>query len=360
MQYFLLTISLFLTVSITASAYPDPYVNRQFDSLLAQHPEFNGAILVMKKDSVVASVVKGVANAQGSPLHLSSSFNLASLSKHFTALSIARLLEKDQLQLKTYVSEYLPALKNEKYRNITLEHLLHHTSGLPDFEKLYQTYPTYAEPFATNKSLLRLFETQEPDLDFDPGLKHEYSNTGYIFLASIVEEVTGKTFGGYLKEEFFDPLDMKNAFGYTHAYADKHPERVKGIHLTKDKIVLNDLTPMDGIIGDGNIYMSIHDFIKWERFLNSDKILSEEWKEKYFKPGRNLPKGSVPYGYGWVVYEDRQVMQHAGGWVGFSTMYYRDLKSGYSFVALSNGSMENEQFKSLLMDVLAMIKKNMS
>ncbi|GAB2775714.1 hypothetical protein GCM10010465_22870 [Actinomadura fibrosa] len=301
----------------------------------------------MKQDSVVAKAAKGIADTKGTPIDFNSSFNLASVAKHFTALAAARLMEEEKLDYHAPVSNYLPQLKNAKYDSITIANLVHHTSGLPEYEELFEDYPSYADPYATNESMLELFKAHTPDLLFQPGEDYQYSNTGYIVLASVVEKISGMNMGEYFQKNFFDPLQMDNSFGYSHSYRNKHPERVIGLEFKGDTLI-NDLNHLDGVIGDGNVYMSINDFVKWERFLRSQDLLSEKWRQIYFNPGADLPDNADPYAFGWVVYKDRQVMQHAGGWVGFSTLYYRDQKSGTVMVALSNGSITNEEFSTIL------------
>jgi CubicO group peptidase (beta-lactamase class C family) len=320
---------------------------QQLDSILYSHPEFNGTVLLMKQDSVVAKAVQGVADTSGTLLDFDSSFNLASVAKHITALAAARLMDENKLDYNSPVSKYLPQFDDPKYASIMISDLVHHTSGLPDFEELFKEHPSYSVPYATNDSMLELFKIHKPDLIFQPGEDYQYSNTGYIVLASVIEKVSGMKMGEYLQKIFFGPLGMNNAFGYSHSYKNKHPERVVGLKFSQDTIV-HDLTNLDGIIGDGNVYMSINDLVKWERFLNSQDLLSEEWRQTYFRPGASLPEDADPYAFGWIVFEDRQVMQHAGGWVGFSTFYYRDLKSNITMIALSNGSISNENFFAVL------------
>jgi CubicO group peptidase (beta-lactamase class C family) len=317
------------------------------DSVLQSHPQFNGAVLIMKQDSVVGKAVQGIAKPDGTPLNVDSPFNLASVAKHITALAAAHLMNENKLEYNAPVSKYLPHLKATKYDSIQISDLIHHTSGLADYGKLFKKFPSYATPFASNSSLLNLIRDKEPELIFEPGSDYEYSNTGYIILASVIEKISGMSFGEYLKQTFFEPLQMKNSFGYSHAYPNQHPERVTGLKFSKDTIV-NDLNTLDGVIGDGNIYMSINDFVKWERFLNSEDLLSEKWRKLYFSPGRELPEGADPYAFGWIVFEDREVMQHAGGWVGFNTFYFRDQKNGTTMVGLSNGSITNEDFSEIL------------
>jgi CubicO group peptidase (beta-lactamase class C family) len=321
-------------------------LNKQLDSLFLKE-EFNGAVLIVQNDTVIGKTQRGVADEIGTKLTSTSAFNLASVSKHFTGLAVAKLLDEGRIKYEAPIWEYLPQLKHSKYKSIKLYHLIHHTSGLPEYDVLFKNYPRYAKPFATNKTLLDLFRQQKPDLVFRPGDKFEYSNTGYIFLASIVEAISGTNFGSFLDKKFFKPLEMDNAFGFSYEYQSLHPERVKGLRLLQ-QASLHDLTPLDGVIGDGNIYLSLDDLVKWDRYLNSQELLSAEWKAKYFSPGKNLPAEALPYGFGWVVFKDRQVIQHAGEWVGFNTFYYKDLKAKSTMVILSNGSIKAEDFNKMI------------
>lgn len=330
-------------------------LNKSLDSLLLKE-NFNGGVLIIHNDVVKGKTQQGFADEIGNNLTSKSSFNLASVSKHFTALAISKLIDDRRVQYESPISEYLPELKHSKYKDVKVYHLIHHTSGLPAFHVLLKSHPKYATPFATNKSLLALFKNLKPDLYFAPGNKYEYSNTGYIFLASIVEAVSGMNFSSYLEKQFFKPLELTTAFGYAKGYKNSHPDRVKGLNFLNGQVKLNDLTHLDGVIGDGNIYLSLDDLVKWDKYLNSKELLSAEWHKKYFSIGKGLPKGATPYGFGWVVSEDRQVVQHAGEWVGFNTFYYKDLKSNFTVVVLSNNSMEGANFNKIVSKTIYMIE----
>jgi CubicO group peptidase (beta-lactamase class C family) len=348
-------IILFFLLYLSLHTLSAQVLNKQLDSLFVKEA-FNGAVLILQNDTVIAKTQRGVADEKGSKLTATSAFNLASVSKHFTALAVAKLLDEGRISYESPIWKYLPQLKDSKYKSIKLYHLLHHISGLPDYEELFKKHPKYAQPFATNKTLLKLFREQKPDLVSTPGEKYQYSNTGYILLASIVEAITGSTFGSYLEKKFFNPLDMNNAFGFSYDYQNLHPERVKGIRVSQQEVTLNDLTPLDGVIGDGNIYLSLEDLVKWDRYLNSQEVLSAQWRIKYFSPGKDLPQEAMPYGFGWIVFEDQQVVQHAGEWVGFNTFYYKNLKAKSTMIILSNSSIQAEEFHKLISQVVTIMK----
>lgn len=347
----LLALLLLFTGNLT---YSQPDYASALDSLLKANPHYNGAVLILKHGEVAAMQTQGIADTSDTPLSDTSAFNLASLSKHITALAAAKLMQEGKLDLQEGVGKYLVAMDQPKYDSLRVKHLIYHTSGLPDYEELFKQYPSYAEPYGSNTSLLKLFSEKSPALKFTPGSRQEYSNTGYIILASIVEEISGKTLGDYLQETFFTPLKMEQAFLFSHDYPNPHPWRVKGLKFTARGTSLNDLTRYDGVVGDGNVYFSLQDFIKWEKFLSSGASLNEEYQDLYFHAAKDLPSNSMPYAFGWMAFDYKQMMQHTGGWVGFSNFYHRDLKNGFVMLILSNGSMDERQFVQFLKDVLSL------
>ena len=172
-----------------------------------QSNEFNGNVLYSKNDTIIFTGNYGFANYETKQgLNDSTLFNLASCSKQFTALAIVQLVEKKKINYDTSIDELIDSFP---YRGITIEHLLTHTSGLPD----YMEFDQYSldKSILTNNDVLAYLAKYTPEMRFVPGTQFEYSNTGYLLLASVIEKISGLTFGTYLKENIFAPANMNNS-----------------------------------------------------------------------------------------------------------------------------------------------------
>ncbi|NJL11740.1 MAG: beta-lactamase family protein [Microscillaceae bacterium] len=176
--------------------------------------QFNGVVLVAQKGRILYQGAWGWSNiAQKDTLNLDTPFRLASVSKQFTAMAIMILKEAGKLHYDEPITKYLPELP---YSQVSIRHLLHHNSGLPDYFgigwSIQQFFP--AGKLIDNADMLRYFSVRQPKLVFKPGQKASYSNTGYVFLAAIVERVSGIPFAEFLDKNIFQPLGMKNTFVY--------------------------------------------------------------------------------------------------------------------------------------------------
>jgi CubicO group peptidase (beta-lactamase class C family) len=186
----------------------------QIDSLFtpwntANHP--GGTVLISIKGETVFSKAYGLASLEYNiPNTLNTRFNIGSLSKQFTAMGIVLLEEQNKLSFDDDIRKYIPELAPYD-KTITIRHLLHHTSGIRDIHGLLGLAGWRPADLETNEDVYRVFKNQK-DLNFNPGDELSYSNTGYIFLARIIEKVSGLTFEQWMKQNIFDPLGMKNTY----------------------------------------------------------------------------------------------------------------------------------------------------
>lgn len=296
---------------------------------------FNGAVLVACKGKKIYSRAYGVADIEGKEkLTTESSFNLASVSKPFTATGIMILNEKKKLKLSDSVSKYLPELSYAK--GVTIRHLLNHTSGLPDIYNILRSIWD-RKKIAANEDLLRIFKKREPVLLFEPGERMRYSNTGYILLASIIEAVSGQSFYKFMEENIFKPLGMQNTYAYYRTMKKyPHDSRVWGMRKHGKKYVLNDLIYCDGMRGDGNIHSSAEDLFKWDRALYTEKILKKSSIKKMFAHGILNNGKKILYGCGWGLNRNGTVVSHGGRWVGFRSFIIRYTEEESTIVVLIN------------------------
>ena len=177
----------------------------------------NGNILIAEKGKIVYKKSFGLANeTTKAELNDSSIFELASLSKQFTAMAIMILKEKGKLKLDNKISKYLRKFSISP--NITIRNLLNHTAGLPDYLKLMDSLWDKSK-IAINKDVIAFFTKYQPKALFEPNSKFDYSNTGYVLLASIIEKCSGISYEQFLKKEIFNPLGMNNTFIYRRRFA---------------------------------------------------------------------------------------------------------------------------------------------
>ncbi len=301
---------------------------------------YNGTILIAREGEVLFHKNCGKRDIEGKePITDRSAFNLASVSKQFTAMGILLLADRQRLDIDDLLTKWIPELDAP---SVTIRHLLHHTAGLADYMDLAELH------WDTNRTLtfsdlLSLFQRREPTRSFPPGEKFEYSNTGYVLLALIVERASGIPHDEFMREHIFRPLDMNDSGAFNKLSAvDALPERVFGFHRRHHffgKRISNDLNYLDGITGDGGIYASARDLLRWDRALNNGVILSGEQYAEAYKSGRTNDGEATDYGFGWALGEDGTV-GHGGSWAGFQSYIHRNPKQEILLVVLDNSSNE--------------------
>lgn len=321
---------------------------RHYDSLfryLGEKKMFNGNVLIAVGGKKIFSRSVGMANLKtGEPLTETSTFELASVSKQFTAAGIMRLTEQKKLTLDQDVQTILPDLP---YKGITIRMLLNHTSGLPDYMELFGEHWDSTK-IATNKDLVPMLKKYHPDTLFSPGAKWEYSNTGYALLAQIIAQVSGQSFGDYLQQEIFKPLHMNHTFVYSRRLTPRNiPGYAFGYVQDDDKknILPDDASPnnytyfLDGVQGDGGVNTTTGDLLLWDNAVYHKALLSpESWKQSLTSV---TPKDGKPadYGFGWMVREtpkSGKIAMHSGSWPGYTTFNIIYLTKNIFVVYLSN------------------------
>ena len=271
----------------------------ELDSLFKEHHKvgkFNGNILVAENGKIIYENSFGYSNEENKiPLNLKSIFDLASISKQFTATGIVILNEKEKLSYNDNISKYIPELNH--YKGIKIKNLLNHTSGLPDYEEVFKEYWDKSK-IATNADLISLFEKVEPKTYFTAGKKFEYSNTGYVLLATIIERVSGLTYSEFMSKEIFQPLEMENTFifhrflqprtienlAHGYFYSDSLKQKIPVINSKSD----DEVVYLDGMVGDGAINCTIGDLFIWDRAIRNNKIISQKSKELMFLNSKTL------------------------------------------------------------------------
>lgn len=296
-------------------------VNHKLDSLLQRinkRHDFHGALLVAKNGKILYNNQIGYADfKKKKQLDESAVFQLGSVSKQFTAAAIMLLYEQNQIQLTDTVETYFPGFP---YAHVTITNLLNHTAGLPKYFWLAE-HRWGQEKAPTNDEMMELLASSNVQRFFKPGRNFDYSNTAYIVLASIVEKVSGTSFGDFVKKNIFDPLEMKDSFVYSFQNDSIRTNQLDGYRLYRGwrHLKING-TVNDAIVGDKNVYATSEDLLKWTLALNNGKLLSKESLELMYTKGETVYGREVPYGFGFRIdTRDQYTVYHHGKWNGFST-----------------------------------------
>jgi CubicO group peptidase (beta-lactamase class C family) len=280
---------------------------------------FMGTVLVARGDQVLFSKGYGSANLEWNvPNSPGTKFRLGSVTKQFTAASILLLEERGKLSVSDPVKKYLPDAP-AAWDKITIFHLLTHTSGIPNFTG----FPDYAklEPFATTAEKV-VARFRDKPLDFEPGEKWNYSNSGYVLLTYLIEKITGGSYKTFVQENIFTPLGMKDS-GYDSNSA-VIPHRASGYALVNNQLENAGFVHMSVPQGAGALYSTTEDLLKWERALLGGKLLQAASLEKMTTPYKN----NYAFGLQVETVGGHKVIEHGGGIQGFNTelAYYPDDK----------------------------------
>lgn len=298
--------------------------------------KYNGSILVAKGDRILLEEGYGMADFDNNiPNQPDTIFAIGSITKSFTALAIMQLHEKGLLDINDSISQYLHG--NRYGEDITIHHLMTHTSGLPwDGKVLGETYIPLDENVEFINKLFLLFE---------PGTDYAYSNAGYQLLAAIIEQVSGKSYVDYMNDMVFNTLNMDDSFcGMDASYNEKQSIGYQIDATGRQRLSIYNFS---SIIGSGNIYSTVKDLYKYDRALYSDVLLGEESIKAIFKP--HWGHWSDGYGYGWQITESygHRMISHAGsiGGGGYSSLMIRFPENEYVLIFLTNNSDKNALYE---------------
>jgi len=276
---------------------------------------FYGQILIARKGEIIYEKVTGYADRKNKELlNNQSPMHLASASKPFTAMAVLYLAEKGMLSLDDPLEKFFPGFP---YSGITISMLLSHRSGLPNY-LYYLSQLKKQDTCYSNQDVLNSFYILKPALDRRPGTRFGYSNTNFVFLALIIEKVTGQSFPLFLRQTFFEPLGMTHTFVFTGAEADIATPTYNGYgrRWAADQF--------DCTYGDKNLYSTTHDMFKWSLALESGKIISSTMLDSAFTPMSNERPSIHNYGLGWRIlnYPDkRKIIYHNGRWHGTNSVF---------------------------------------
>jgi CubicO group peptidase (beta-lactamase class C family) len=303
------------------------------------------AVGIIRGGRLALSRAYGLANLEnGAPITTTTNFRLASLTKQFTATAVMLLVHDGKIRYDEPITEVLSELP-EYGRNITIRHLLNHTSGLKDYEDIYAEQmrgkPPDRIPQITDAGVLRLLEQQTATL-FPPGSHWRYSNSGYALLAMTVERLSGKPFQDFLRDRMFRPLQMDHTVAFVPG-KNQVLNRAFGYRKDKDAWAFSDQSATSAVLGDGGVYSSIGDLAKWVDALDRHTLLSASEMRPAFAPvpvpGVESPDHRrAAYGFGWFLdpYNGHRRAWHYGETCGFLTALQRFPDDHITVIILSN------------------------
>jgi CubicO group peptidase (beta-lactamase class C family) len=305
-------------------------------SKLATADAFSGTVVVAKDGKAFYKRAIGLASrAYNVPNRVDTRFNLASITKMFTAVAVAQLVEQGKLSYSDTVGKILPDYPNgEVARTVTLHHLLSHTSGLIGARALVEKSP---QP-PTARTLAEMVKpfVNEP-LSFPPGQQFDYSNAGFILLGAIVEKASGQSYYDYVREQIFKPAGMKDTDFY-HLDTDP-PNIATGFADGPNHTRLNNIFDL-GIIGSpaGGAYSTGEDMARFHRALVQHTLLNETSLKTLWTGVTEQPGRGAEYGYGSQIthYNGERIIWHGGGWKGITNHFDMYPERGYTVVILSN------------------------
>lgn len=318
----------------------------QIDSVFRQLEKltgFNGVVLYAEQGRTIYHKAFGYVDPikRRQPLDVNSVFELASVSKMFTAAAIMQLAEKEKISYDKDIRTWIPEWP---YEGITVRHLLTHRSGLPRYEFLAdENWPDKRIPL-TNERMIGLFVEHKPAPYFKPDNGFHYCNTNYALLASLVERITEMPFDQYMEQYVFKPAGMFRSVIYRVPSVDRIEGYVDlgvpGFDQRGKRLVRVPNDYLNGVVGDKIMFSTAEDLHRFEVALNSGRLVSETSLLQAYAPGSPWHRGRRDnYGFGWRIKSDmQQAVYHYGWWKGFRTFFLRDLENHKTLIVLTNKS----------------------
>ncbi len=310
----------------------------QIDKILTLYTEratFTGTVLVARKGEILLSKGYGWADRDNQiPNTPQTKYRIGSTTKQFTAMAILLLQDLGLLQVQDLICNYIPECP-DSWQEVTLHHLLTHTSGIPDLTEFPDFKAFKGLPSTPEQTIARF---KDEPLDFQPGEKWHYSNSGYVLLGYIIEQAAGQSYQVFLQQNIFDPLQMTYT-GYDHndgslatGYTgrDSHWETPDYIDMTLPYAA-------------GGLYSTVEDLYRWDQALYGEQFVPEESLKLMFTPYVKTTFTGLHYGYGWFIGQmnNHQAVSHGGGIDGFVTEIRRYIDDRVTIIILSNRQTTN-------------------
>ena len=293
------------------------------------------SLAVINNGEIVLARGYGLANVEHQvPVKPETIFQSGSVGKQFTATAVMMLVEEGKLSLDDKITKYFTD-GPESWNQITVRHLLTHTSGMGDYPKDFDMRRDYTED-----ELVQL--NRKVPLAFQPGEKYSYSNLAYVMLGVLIHKVSGKFYGDFLHERIFKPLDMSTARVISEA--DIVPNRAAGYRVVNGQLKnQNWVSPSLNTTADGAIYLTVYDMAKWDAALYTEKLLKRASLEAMWTPVKLNNGKTHSYGFGWTLGQVRghRIVEHGGSWQGFKSQISRYVDDKLTVVVFANQSRAN-------------------
>lgn len=338
MKHSPLPLALILLLSVTAlaqngvSTKVDEYIRAEMQS--QQIPGV--ALAVIKDGQIVLAKGYGFANVEHQvPVRPETIFQSGSTGKQFTATALMMLAEEGKLSIEDKITKYFPD-GPDGWKNITVRHLLTHTSGMTDYPPDFDLRRDYTED--------ELYQRIKAiPLAFQPGEKWSYSNLAYVMLGILIHKVSGKFYGDFLHERVFKPLEMTTARVISES--DIVPNRAAGYRVVNGQVKnQNWVSPSLNTTADGALYLTIYDMAKWDGALYTEKLLKKSSLEQMWTPVKLNNGKTHPYGFGWSLGEVRghRIIEHGGAWQGFKAHISRYVDDRMTVILFANQIRANQ------------------
>lgn len=331
MRHVLLALGLVVALASSAArAQPADYPSeaRKIVEAYVQADRFSGAILVAKGDKPVFREAFGLANREWNiPATPQTVFRLGSLTKQFTAAAILQLAEQGKLGLDDPISKYYAAAP-PAWAGITLRHLLTHTSGIPSYTNIPGFFDAASRVDLTPEQIIAL--TRDKPLEFEPGSRFNYDNTGYVLLGYVIDKVSGQAYGAYLDDHIFKPLGLAHT-GYDVS-AEILPRRAAGYSVQGGKAANAPYLSMTLPYAAGALHSTVDDLLAWELALQGGKVIEPASLKAMFTDY------GAKYGFGQAIGSlgSHRLWSHGGGINGFATLLSRYPDDDLTVIVLSN------------------------
>ncbi len=329
-------------------------VKAKYETILG-NKGFSGQILIAKNGEVIFEDYKGFSNFSDKTAILPETpIHLASISKTFTGMAALKLWEEDKLDLKAPVTKYI---SNFPYASVTIEQLLSHRSGLPDYTyfmepnkyktvkvknkrgrwvkklKLIKAETPFRQGLYNNQDVLDYMVAKRPAPAAMPNRVFKYCNTNFVMLALIIEKITGQDFPTYMAENIFKPLKMENTFVFSNKSIDKYTPSYNA------RMVPYKIEKYDCIYGDKNIYSTARDMYLWDKALTEATYVKQSTLEMAYQPQSPTNKYHHNYGLGWRILtkpNEERLVYHNGWWHGNNTVFTRLIGESATIIILGN------------------------
>lgn len=344
----ILTALIFLTANLCLGqkSNTEKRIDSLFTSLYEQY-QFNGSVLIAEKGKIIYKGGKGFSNEKTKEKNNSKTiFELASCSKQFIGVGIALLHRDGKINYTDDITRYIPELSN--FKGVKIYDLLRHTSGIPEFLGEFRE-DWKNKIIATNQDVINYYSQKKDTLEFKPTSTHQYSNTNYVFLATIIERISNQKIEDYLSEKIFKPLKMDRTFVYNRR---ENPKKLKNYaygytwiknsfeKASEDDPKIGDMTAyyLDGIIGNAKVNSTVEDIYKWINAIKNNTLLTQKEFEDVMEISKTTDNKDVTYGFGFEVRKNGNNISygHTGSWDGYISFIHYNSANDRTIIVLNN------------------------